>query len=239
MWSLMPVGNHRAPDFIPVFLHKGKIRDHTVHAQHFLVGKRQPTVHNHHVILTFVQGEVFSDLVEAAQKIGLDGGFRGFFFLPCAPAPLCRLPGRAAASAACLITCACWAAAIGAVPMLLRLPRCCLPLPPSGFLSALPLAPLFPVLLLFRLRLRLIRLAALLLTGLASLLRRLLFLQAFGRLFPPVSFSVRKSCRPGEHPPRRSRAGPPASLRFSKEGVRRVLLFFFFILCHKKFLLKS
>ena len=80
---LMAVGDDRALDFGPVFLHKAKVRNHQIHARHVLVRKGQAAVHNDHVILALVEGKVFPNLVEPAQKVSPNGGLLGF----AGPAP--------------------------------------------------------------------------------------------------------------------------------------------------------
>ena len=83
---LMAVGDHHAPNFVPVFFHKGKIGDDAVHPGHILIGEGEAAVHNEHVVLALVYREVFADLVEAAQKIHLHRGFLAFFRPAAAPA---------------------------------------------------------------------------------------------------------------------------------------------------------
>ena len=76
---LVAVGNHHAPDALPVLLHKGEIGDDAVHAGHVLIGEGQAAVHNDHVPLALVQGKVLANLVEAPQEIHLDGRLLGLF----------------------------------------------------------------------------------------------------------------------------------------------------------------
>ena len=76
---LVAVGNHHAPDALPVLLHKGEIGDDAVHAGHVLIGEGQAAVHDDHVALALVQGKVLANLVEAPQEIHLDGRLLGLF----------------------------------------------------------------------------------------------------------------------------------------------------------------
>ena len=80
---LMAVGDHHAPDALPILLHKGEIGDHAVHAGHILIGEGEAAVHDDHVPLAFIHSKVFSDLIEPPQEVHLDSRLLG---LP-GPAP--------------------------------------------------------------------------------------------------------------------------------------------------------
>ena len=89
---LVPVRNHNAADPVGVSLHKGKIGQHQVHAQHVAVRKGHAAVHNDHVILALKKRKVFTNLIQAAQEINLNRRFYHLIF--CRSAALLRLPLR-------------------------------------------------------------------------------------------------------------------------------------------------
>lgn len=70
---LVPMREHNPADLIRIALHKGEIRQHQVYAQHIVVWERHAAVDDQHIALTLVEGKVFPDLIQAAQKVNPDG----------------------------------------------------------------------------------------------------------------------------------------------------------------------
>ena len=66
---LMPVGEEDAADFAFVAFDKGKIGYNQIHPQHILVREGQAAVDDKHIVAALIQRHIFSDFVEAAQKI--------------------------------------------------------------------------------------------------------------------------------------------------------------------------
>ena len=64
---LVAVGQENAPDLVLVLDQIGDVRDDHVDAVHVVIGKAHAHVHHNDVLAVLVDGEVFADLIEAAQ----------------------------------------------------------------------------------------------------------------------------------------------------------------------------
>lgn len=65
---LMAVGEHQSLNFVPVALQIGEIWNDQIHPQHLVVGEGEAAVHQKHVAVALVQGDIFADLVKSAQR---------------------------------------------------------------------------------------------------------------------------------------------------------------------------
>ena len=65
---LVAVGDENAPDLVLVLDQVGDVRDNHVDAVHVVVGEAHAHVHYNDVAAVFVDRQVFSDLVQAAQR---------------------------------------------------------------------------------------------------------------------------------------------------------------------------
>ena len=65
---LVAVGNKQSPQFFLVGHQVGKIGDHQIHAVHILLGETNAAVYHNHVFPVFQDGDVFSDLIQTAQR---------------------------------------------------------------------------------------------------------------------------------------------------------------------------
>lgn len=65
---LVSVRQYDAPDLGCVLLHKGKVGDHQIDAQHIGVREHQPRSHDKHILPALIEGHVFADLIESAQR---------------------------------------------------------------------------------------------------------------------------------------------------------------------------
>ena len=71
---LVTVGDEQALDAVLVLHHKGKVRDHHVHAVHLAVREHQTAVHDNHIAVALVDGHVLADFAQTAQRVDMDGG---------------------------------------------------------------------------------------------------------------------------------------------------------------------
>ena len=65
---LVTVGQQNTADFILILFEVGDIRDNKVYTKHILIGKCETAVDYYDVVFIFKDGDVFSDLVQTAQK---------------------------------------------------------------------------------------------------------------------------------------------------------------------------
>ena len=72
---LMPMSKHNSTNLICVAFYKCKVWQHQIYSEHIVIGERHPAVDDHHVPFTFIQGEVFSDLIQTAQKVNSNRWF--------------------------------------------------------------------------------------------------------------------------------------------------------------------
>ena len=64
---LVPVGDEKAPDAVPVLHQVGHVGDHQIDAVHVPVGEPHAAVHHNDLAAVFVNGHVLADLVEASK----------------------------------------------------------------------------------------------------------------------------------------------------------------------------
>ena len=64
---LVAVGQENAPDLVLVLDQIGDVRDDHVDTVHVVIGKAHAHVYHNDVLAVLVDGEVFADLIEAAQ----------------------------------------------------------------------------------------------------------------------------------------------------------------------------
>ena len=76
---LVAVGDDHALDLILVLHHIGEVRDDQVDAEHIAVRENQATVHDQHIALAFIQGDVLAHFAQTAQ--GDDVHRHGLFLL--------------------------------------------------------------------------------------------------------------------------------------------------------------
>ena len=98
---LVSMREHNPADLIRIALHKGEIRQHQVYAQHIVVWERHAAVDDQHIALTLVEGKVFPDLIQAAQKVNPDGRLLRSAVLPALFSPR----GRSLCFLAVLVLC--------------------------------------------------------------------------------------------------------------------------------------
>jgi len=72
---LVAVGQQHTADAAAVFDQVRNIGDHQVYAQHILLGKNRAAVHNENILAVFNDGNVFAELVHAAQGDDLESLF--------------------------------------------------------------------------------------------------------------------------------------------------------------------
>ena len=65
---LMAVGDYHALDLILVLHHIGEVRNDQIDAEHVAVRKNQAAVHDEHVSLALIQGDVFAHFTQTAQR---------------------------------------------------------------------------------------------------------------------------------------------------------------------------
>ena len=83
---LVAVGDEQAADLILVLHDKGEVGDHQIHAEHIAVGENRTAVHNEHIPLALVDGEVLADLAQTAQGVQMYRGQLGLAALGLTPA---------------------------------------------------------------------------------------------------------------------------------------------------------
>ena len=70
---LVAVGDEQALDAVLVLHHKGKVRDHHVHAVHLAVREHQTAVYDDHVPVALIHGHVLAHFAQTAQRVDVDG----------------------------------------------------------------------------------------------------------------------------------------------------------------------
>ena len=65
---LMTVGQYDTAHALHILLNVAEIGDHQIHAEHIAVGKRHAAIDDDDIVLTLDQCDVFSDLIQTAQK---------------------------------------------------------------------------------------------------------------------------------------------------------------------------
>ena len=68
----MPVGQQDTPDPVGILFQIGIIRNHQIHPQHIFVRERQTAVDDDHIFFVFDDGQILTDLVQAAQHHDFD-----------------------------------------------------------------------------------------------------------------------------------------------------------------------
>ena len=71
------MGNEQALDAVLIFQYIGEIRNDKVHAEHIGIREHQAAVHQDHIALAFIQGDVFANFAQAAQRADVHGNSRG------------------------------------------------------------------------------------------------------------------------------------------------------------------
>ena len=84
------VGDDHALDLFTVLLDKSEIGDHQINAVHILVGEDRAAVHQQHIALALVQGDVFAHFAQTAQRINVQ---LGALFVRCRAAGALRARG--------------------------------------------------------------------------------------------------------------------------------------------------
>ena len=70
---LVPVGDKKTLDAVLVLQHVGEIRDDQVDAEHVAVREHRTAVHQDHIALALVQGNVLAHFAQAAQRADVHG----------------------------------------------------------------------------------------------------------------------------------------------------------------------
>ena len=74
---LVAVGNEDTLDAVLVFQYIGEVGDDQVNAEHIGIREHQTAVHQDHVALAFIQGNVLADFAQTAQRADVHGNGRG------------------------------------------------------------------------------------------------------------------------------------------------------------------
>ena len=93
---LVAVGDDDALDLILVLHHIGEVGDDQVHAEHVAVREDEAAVHDHHVALALVEGDVLAHLAQAPQGDDVHGDGGGAVLLLLLGAAGAAVKGRAA-----------------------------------------------------------------------------------------------------------------------------------------------
>ena len=64
---LVAVGDEHTPQLLLIGHQVGEVRDHQIHAVHFLIGEAYAAIDDDHVLAVFQDGDVFADLIQTAQ----------------------------------------------------------------------------------------------------------------------------------------------------------------------------
>ena len=78
---LVPVGDEQALDAVLVLQHVGEIGDDQINTEHIGIRENQAAVDQDHIALAFIQGDVFADFAQAAQRADVHGDGRGHFIM--------------------------------------------------------------------------------------------------------------------------------------------------------------
>ena len=76
---LVSVGQQDTADPIRILFQIRNIGDNQIYAKHIIVGERKTAVHDDHVVTVFQNGDIFADLVQAAQHHNAELGVVLFF----------------------------------------------------------------------------------------------------------------------------------------------------------------
>jgi len=103
---LVSVGDEQTLDTVFVLKHIGEVRDDKIDTEHIIFRKNRTAVHENHIALALIQGDVFTDLAQTAQRADVHGDGRGhlvmFLLLGLAAAAL-ALGARRGCLAVCRI----------------------------------------------------------------------------------------------------------------------------------------
>ena len=109
---LVTVGDEQALDAILVFQHIGEIRNDQVNAEHVVVREHRTAVHQNHIPLALIQGDVLANLAQTAQRADVHGDGRLVLHRLHVVAP-CRTTARAGILLRCRL-CGCLRSRIAA-----------------------------------------------------------------------------------------------------------------------------
>ena len=76
---LMTVGKNDTPELVKILFNIAVIGQNNIHSEKFAVRKSHSAVNDKHIICTFYNGAVLSDLVQTSERYNLYGRFSGRF----------------------------------------------------------------------------------------------------------------------------------------------------------------
>ena len=74
---LVSVGDEQALDAVLVLQHVGEIRDDQIDAEHIRIREDEAAIDQDHIALALIQGNVFADFTQTAQRADVHGDGRG------------------------------------------------------------------------------------------------------------------------------------------------------------------